>query len=66
MKTAKVTDKRVRIMNEIIAGIRVVKMYAWDHAFKKVIEKLRRFAMMIINTAVLCVVAIYKQVRACD
>ena len=38
LKSAKVTDKRVRIMNEVISGIRVVKMYAWDYAFKKLIE----------------------------
>ena len=44
LKSAKVTDKRVRIMNEIISGIRVVKMYAWDYAFKKLIKKLRRCA----------------------
>ena len=43
LKSAKVTDKRVRIMNEIISGIRVVKMYAWDYAFKKLIKQLRRF-----------------------
>ena len=41
-KSAKVTDKRVRIMNEIISGIRVIKMYAWENAFKKLITKLRR------------------------
>ena len=44
LKSAKVTDKRVRIMNEVISGIRVVKMYAWDYAFKKLIKKLRRCA----------------------
>ena len=29
-KTAAQTDKRLEIMKEIIAGIRVVKMYAWE------------------------------------
>jgi hypothetical protein len=28
-------------MNEIITGIRVIKMYAWEYAFKRVITKLR-------------------------
>ena len=46
LKSAKVTDKRVRIMNEIISGIRVVKMYAWDYAFKKLIKQLRRFVIL--------------------
>ena len=40
-KSVVVTDKRVRIMNEIISGIRVIKMYAWEYAFKKLITKLR-------------------------
>ena len=41
-KSARLTDKRVRIMNEIISGIRVIKMYAWENAFKKVISRLRK------------------------
>jgi len=41
-KSARVTDKRVRIMNEVISGIRVIKMYAWEYAFKKVVTKLRK------------------------
>ena len=36
------TDQRVKVMNEVITGIRVIKMYAWEHAFKKVVTKLRR------------------------
>ena len=41
-KSALVTDQRVRIMNEVISGIRVIKMYAWENAFNKLISKLRR------------------------
>ena len=41
-KSARVTDKRVRIMNEVITGIRVIKMYAWEYAFKQVVAKLRK------------------------
>lgn len=41
-KSARVTDKRIRIMNEIIVGIRVIKMYAWEYAFKRVVSKLRK------------------------
>ena len=37
-----VTDRRLRMMNEIICAMRVIKMYAWEHAFQKVVEKLRR------------------------
>ena len=42
-KSVLVTDKRVRIMNEVISGIRVIKMYAWENAFSKLISKLRRY-----------------------
>ena len=41
-QTAKRTDERIRIMNEIIYGIKVIKMYAWEHSFAKLIEKARR------------------------
>ena len=42
VKSARITDKRVVIMNEVITGIRVIKMYAWEYAFKRVVSKLRR------------------------
>ena len=45
-KAAWLTDKRVRIMNEIISGIRVIKMYAWENAFNRLISKLRRYLYM--------------------
>ena len=41
-KSAKETDNRIRIMNEVIVGIRVIKMYAWEYAFKRVVSKLRK------------------------
>ena len=41
-KSAKLTDRRVHVMNEVISGIRVIKMYAWEYAFKKLVKKLRR------------------------
>ncbi|KAL8592431.1 hypothetical protein ACOMHN_021373 [Nucella lapillus] len=41
-KTAIHTDERVKIMNEIIAGMRVIKMYCWEKPFGEVVEKIRR------------------------
>ena len=35
------TDKRVKLVNELIAGIRIVKFYAWEKPFIKVIEAAR-------------------------
>ena len=35
-------DKRLKIMNEIINGIRVLKMYAWETAFMKKVNQNRK------------------------
>ena len=29
-------------MNEVITGIRVIKMYAWEYAFRDVVNHLRK------------------------
>jgi ATP-binding cassette, subfamily C (CFTR/MRP), member 4 len=40
-KTTKRTDIRVKLMNEIINGIQIIKFYAWEKNFAKVIAKIR-------------------------
>ncbi|CAM9244868.1 unnamed protein product, partial [Ectocarpus fasciculatus] len=35
------TDYRVKLMNEVLSGIRVIKYYAWEAAFKEKIEAVR-------------------------
>lgn len=35
------TDDRVKMMSQIILGIRVIKMYAWEQPFEKLIKLLR-------------------------
>jgi len=42
-KVAAQTDKRLEIMREVIAGIRVVKMYAWEWNFRDLVAEIRRF-----------------------
>jgi len=49
LRTAMRTDERVRMMNEIISGIQVIKMYAWEKPFGKLIEHARRKEMNCIK-----------------
>ncbi|KAJ7311830.1 hypothetical protein JRQ81_006141 [Phrynocephalus forsythii] len=37
-----VTDKRVRIMNEILTCIKLIKMYAWETSFAKTVRDIRK------------------------
>lgn len=42
MRIAKRTDDRVSIMNELIQGIQVIKMYAWEMPFRNVVKATRK------------------------
>lgn len=49
LRTAMRTDRRVRMMNEIIAGIQVIKMYAWEKPFEKLVASTRASEMSVIR-----------------
>jgi ATP-binding cassette subfamily C (CFTR/MRP) protein 4 len=42
MRTARRTDERIKFMNEIVIGIQVIKMYAWEKPFAHLIALARK------------------------
>lgn len=50
MRIARKSDHRVRIMSEIVSGIQVIKMYAWEKPFEKVVEAARNSEISDVTT----------------
>ena len=47
-KTVALSDQRIKFMNEIISGMRVIKMYTWEKPFAKLVAEIRRLMIEII------------------
>ncbi len=43
LETAGKTDRRIRLMDEIIKGIKVIKMYAWEFSFGDLVDEARKY-----------------------
>ncbi|KAI1287408.1 ATP-binding cassette sub-family C member 4 [Halotydeus destructor] len=50
-RTAGCSDRRIRLMNEIISGMRVIKMYSWEEAFAKIIGEMRKSEVRSVRRA---------------
>ncbi|CAG8733244.1 36712_t:CDS:10 [Gigaspora margarita] len=48
-KASGVTDERIKLMQEILLGIRVIKYYAWEDSFADALNKLRNREIGLIN-----------------
>ncbi|CAB0034969.1 unnamed protein product [Trichogramma brassicae] len=48
-QTAMKTDERIRLMNEIVSGVQVIKMYSWEKPFCALIELARRLELNVIR-----------------
>ncbi|XP_018014259.1 ATP-binding cassette sub-family C member 4 isoform X1 [Hyalella azteca] len=48
LQTAQRTDERVRVMNEIVNAMRVIKMYAWELPFAEMVKKFRKSEIDVI------------------
>ncbi|KAL0850177.1 hypothetical protein ABMA28_012050 [Loxostege sticticalis] len=50
--TATRTDRRIKLMSEIIGGIQVIKMYAWEKPFQLVVSAARAFEMSALRKSI--------------
>ena len=42
LRTAVVSDRRISLMNQVVSGIRAIKMRAWKEEYRKKIRRTRR------------------------
>uniref|UniRef100_A0A4D5R9Z5 ABC protein, subfamily ABCC n=1 Tax=Scolopendra viridis TaxID=118503 RepID=A0A4D5R9Z5_SCOVI len=50
-KTIKVTDERVRFVNEILTCVKLIKLYAWEKPFAKSISEIRKQERKLLEKA---------------
>lgn len=43
-------DERIKVMNELLAGIKVLKLYAWEPCFEEKVRKIRDKEIRVLKT----------------
>ena len=46
LRTATVSDQRISLMNQVVSGIRAVKMHAWEEEYGRKIKHVRRYGKL--------------------
>lgn len=49
MRKMKYKDERAKLMNEILSGIKILKLYAWEPSFEEQIQKIRKEEMKVLK-----------------
>ena len=49
VETATKTDRRIRLMNEIINGMKVIKMFTWEKPFGRLVHEARKEEIQVIR-----------------
>ena len=53
-------DRRIRLMNEVLGGIKVIKLYAWEDHFQRDVQDIRQKELVILrNTTYLNAIAFF-------
>ena len=47
LQTAAVSDQRISLMNQVVSGIRAIKMHAWEDEYRQQIKKPRRYVKIL-------------------
>lgn len=48
-ETAIRTDQCIRLIDEIVSGVQVIKMYAWEKPFAKIVSAVRELELKIVR-----------------
>ena len=51
IKQMKNKDERVKLMNEVLNGIKVLKLYAWEPSFENQVLKIREKEIKVLKAA---------------